>query len=441
LFEINFFLLNLFEIHKKNETMSIHSISEILQSNSNVFIHSVAAAPQHLINEFCTSAVNYNNISIYSLHTEGIAPFADEKFRGVFNPKPFFVGKNMRQAIQHDHGSYVPVALSNCPTLFRNYIIPLDIALVSVSPPDQHGYCSLGLSADVTCAAVECATYVIAQINNNMPRTFGDTVIHVSEIDLMIEHTEPLPHYKQALPDKIERQIGENVAEIIQDGSTIQTGIGSIPNAVLGSLHSHRNLGIHSEMISDAIIPLIENGVITNRDKKYERFKTVCSFALGTSVLYDYLDRNTSFLFLEFSKSNEVSIIASNPKVVAINGAIEIDLTGQVCADSIGSKIYSGAGGQPDFIRGAAASVGGKPIIAIRSTTSDGKSKIVNTLAEGSGVVTTRTDVHWVVTEYGAVNLFGKSLHDRAMLLTSIAHPSHRDEIWNKFEREHLLVF
>jgi acyl-CoA hydrolase len=193
-------------------------------------------------------------------------------------------------------------------------------------------------------------------------------------------------------------------------------------------------------MISDAIIPLIENGVITNRDKKYERFKTVCSFALGTSVLYDYLDRNTSFLFLEFSKSNEVSIIASNPKVVAINGAIEIDLTGQVCADSIGSKIYSGAGGQPDFIRGAAASVGGKPIIAIRSTTSDGKSKIVNTLAEGSGVVTTRTDVHWVVTEYGAVNLFGKSLHDRAMLLTSIAHPNHRDEIWNQFEENHVLM-
>jgi 4-hydroxybutyrate CoA-transferase len=417
-----------------------HPLSALqLPSNSSVFIHSAAAAPQELIRQFCTRNSDRKNIQIYSLHTEGIAPWANNEFKSTFIPKPFFVGENVRHAIQRDHGSYLPAALSDTPDLFRKKVLPLDMALISVSPADKHGYYSLGPSADVTRAAIESATKVIAQINPKMPRTFGDTLVHRSEIDLFITHTEDLPSHKETDISPEEHRIGEYIAELIDDGATLQIGIGRIPAAVLQKLTHHKHLGLHTEVITDAILPLLDKGVISNTKKLYERNFSVCAFAIGSEVLFDYLHDNPSFRFLEFSKTNNPGIISSNPDVAAINSAIEIDLTGQVCADSFGPMIYSGAGGQPDFIRGAALSPGGKAIIAMRSTTADGRSKIVSSLHPGAGVVTTRTDVRWVVTEYGVVNLHGKSLQDRAKLLTSIAHPKHRSILWNTFEYEHIL--
>jgi acyl-CoA hydrolase len=410
-----------------------------LPSNSSVFIHSAAAAPQELIRLFCERNADRKNIRIHSLHTEGIAPWSEEEYRGIFIPQPFFIGANVRNAIQKDHGSYLPAALSDTPELFRKNILPLDLALISVTPPDKHGFYSLGPSADVTRSAIESASKVIAQVNHNLPRTFGDTLVHRNEIDQFLPLDEKLPVYKEPHLTPEDRTIANHIAELIPDGATLQIGIGRIPNAVLSALSDHKDLGIHSEVITDAILPLLDRGIITNRNKLYERNVTVSAFALGSKALYDRIHDNPSFRFLEFTKTNQIHIIASNPKVVALNSAIEIDLTGQVCADSFGPLIYSGAGGQPDFIRGAAASDGGKAIIAMRSTTDDGRSKIVCTLHTGAGVVTTRTDVHWVVTEFGAVNLHGKTLHDRAMLLTSIAHPIHRSLLWNTFESEYLL--
>jgi 4-hydroxybutyrate CoA-transferase len=417
-----------------NPLSSLH-----LPSHSSVFIHSASAAPQELIRQFCARNTDRKNIRIHSLHTEGIAPWAKEKYRNIFSPQPFFVGDNVRDAIQRDHGSYLPASLSDTPDLFRKKILPIDLALISVSIPDKHGYYSMGPSADVSRAAVESASKVIAQINEELPRTFGDTLIHKSEINQFITHSEPLPTHDPTPISKEDKKISEIISELIPNGATIQVGIGRIPMAVLGKLIDHKDLGLHTEVVTDAILPLIEKGVITNRAKLYERNFSVCSFAIGTKELYENLNDNPSFRFLEFSKTNNHSIIACNPNMIAINSAIEIDLTGQVCADSFGPLIYSGAGGQSDFIRGAAASQGGKPIIAIRSTTNDGRSKIVSSLRTGAGVVTTRTDVQWVVTEYGAVNLLGKTLHERALLLTSIAHPNYRSLLWNTFESEYLL--
>ena len=410
-----------------------------IASNSSVFIHSAAAAPQELIRQFCERNNDKSHIRIHSLHTEGIAPWSEEKYRHIFTPQPFFVGKNVRKAIQQDHGSYLPTALSDAPDLFRKNVLPLDLALVSVSPVDKHGYYSLGPSADVTRAAVETASKVIAQINEELPRTFGDTLIHRSEIDHFIAHTEPLPTYEIPVISKEDRKISEFIAELIPDGATIQVGIGRIPMAVMEKLTHHKDLGLHTEVMTDSLLPLFEKGVISNKNKPFERNFSVCSFALGTKTLFDYIDDNPSIRFLEFSKTNNPAILSSIPKMIAINSAIEVDLTGQVCADSFGPLVYSGAGGQPDFMRGAAGSAGGKAIIAMRSTTDKGHSKIVCSLRTGAGVVTTRTDVHWVVTEYGAVNLHGKTLHDRALLLTSIAHPDHRSLLWNTFESEYLL--
>ncbi|MEY4603910.1 MAG: hypothetical protein RIT43_1202 [Bacteroidota bacterium] len=417
-----------------------HTLEQLnVSSNSTVFIHTGAAAPLHLIREFCNRNQDRKNIRIYSLHTEGEAPWSDERYRSVYIPMPFFVGPNIRSAIQHDHGSYVPATLAVIPGMFRKNVIPLDLAIISVSPPDKHGFMSLGPSVDISRAAVESASRVIAQVNKYMPRTFGDATIHKSEIDTFIDWSEPLPERSVDNTSQIDRKIALHTADLIQDGSTIQIGIGHIPDAILDALKSHKNLGLHSEVITDSVLPLLKRNVITNDTKAYGRKHNLCSFAIGSRTLYDYLDDNASFLFLESSKINHPETIALNPKVVAINSAIEIDLTGQVCADSIGPLIYSGAGGQPDFIRGSSESQGGKPIIVMPSQTADGKSKIVTSLHTGAGVVTTRTDVHWVVTEYGAVNLFGKSIYERAMLLTSIAHPLHRSVLWNTFESEFLL--
>jgi len=398
----------------------------------NVFIHSVAAAPQELIRALIRRADELKNVQLFHLHTEGKAEYAKKEYGKNFNVNALFIGHNVREAVQEGRGNYIPVFLSEIPALFRKKIIPLDVALVSVSPPDRHGYCSLGVSVDASLAAVEAARIVIAQINKYMPRTHGDGLIHISRIDHVVEYDEPIPETPEHLITTEEMAIGRNIAELIEDRSTLQMGIGAIPNAVLASLKTHRDLGIHTEMFSDGVISLVEKGVITGKFKKHFAGEIVSSFVMGSRKLYDFVDDNPLVKMMDSSFVNDTHIIRKNPKVVAINSAIEIDLTGQVCADSIGSNLYSGVGGQMDFMRGASLSEGGKPIIALPSITSKGRSKIVPFLKQGAGVVTTRSHVHYIVTEYGVANLYGQDLKKRARALINIAHPSHREELEKK---------
>lgn len=408
--------------------------ADLIKSNDHVFIHSAAAAPQQLIQAMSLRHAELRNVSIYSLHTEGDAPYARAEFSESFVIKPFFVGQNVRENIQSNRGSYIPIFLSEAPALFRNGTIPIDVAMISVSPPDKHGFCSLGTSVDISLAAVLSAKTVIAQINKFVPRSHGDGFIHISRIARAIEWNEPLPQTEEHELTDIEMAIGQNVANLVEDGATLQMGIGAIPNAVLACLKNHKNLGVHSEMFSDGILPLVESGVINGKAKTKYPGMIVGSFAIGTKRLYDFIDDNPMVKMLDFAYVNNVEVIRKNPKTTAINSAIEIDLTGQVCADSIGKKIFSGVGGQMDFIRGASLSEGGKPIIALSSLTSKGESKIVPTLKLGAGVVTTRSHVHYVVTEFGAVNLYGKTMRERAELLTSIAHPGHREWLMKSLE-------
>ncbi|MFN5417523.1 MAG: acetyl-CoA hydrolase/transferase family protein [Flavobacteriia bacterium] len=404
---------------------------KVVKSLDHVFIHSVASVPFALIEELVNRHEELNDVSIYSIHTEGLAKYSDIKFQKSFKIKPFFVGQNIRENIQNKRGSYLPVFLSEVPNLFRNGTIPLDIALISVSPPDKHGFCSLGPSVDISLAAIQSAKIIIAQVNRFIPRTHGDGFIHHSKISFLVKHDQELPQIEIKEISETHKKIGEHIAELVENGSTLQMGIGEIPNAVLSCLTNHKDLGIHSEMISDGILPLVEAGVITGSKKSKHKNSIIASFAVGTKKLYDFIDDNPFVKMLDFSYVNSVEVIRKNPKVVAINSAIEIDLSGQVCADSIGSKIFSGVGGQMDFIRGASLSDGGKPIIAMTATTKNGESKIVPFLKEGAGVVTTRAHVHWVVTEYGAVNLYGKTLEERAELLIQIAHPNQREKLKN----------
>lgn len=400
-----------------------------LKSGNNVFVHSAAAVPTCLINAMTERHSELRDVSIYQIHTEGEAPYSKPDLQESFTIKTFFVGSNMREVVQTGSGSYIPIFLSEVPALFRKGIIPIDVALITVSPPDKHGYCSLGTSVDISLAATQCAKIVIAQINDQMPRTHGDGLIHISEINIQVEDSKPLPEVTYADLSDEHMAIGRNISELIEDGSTLQMGIGAIPNAVLSCLDCHKDLGIHSEMFSDGILPLIEKGVINGSQKKKHPGMIVASFVVGSKKLYDFIDDNPMVQMLDFEYVNNTSIIQKNPKVVAINSAIEIDITGQVCADSIGSKIFSGVGGQMDFIRGASLSEGGKPIIAINSTTKNGASKIVPFLKQGAGVVTTRAHVHYVVTEYGTANLYGKTIEERVQLLINIAHPAHREEL------------
>lgn len=400
-----------------------------IKSGNNVFIHSAAAVPKCLINAMTERHSELRNVSIYQIHTEGDAPYANAEHQDSFIIKSFFVGSNNREAVQNGNGSYIPIFLSEVPALFRKGVIPIDVALITVSPPDKHGYCSLGTSVDISLAATHCAKIVIAQVNDQMPRTHGDGLIHISQIDIQVEESEPLPEITYLeLTDDI-KSIGKIISGMIENGSTLQMGIGAIPNAVLSYLEGHQNLGVHSEMFSDGVLPLIEKGVINGSLKKKHPGKIVSSFVVGSKKLYDFIDDNPMIQMLDFSYVNRVGVIEQNPRVVSINSAIEIDVTGQVCADSIGSKIYSGVGGQMDFIRGASLSEGGKPIIALTSTTKSGVSKIVPFLKQGAGVVTTRAHVHYVVTEYGVVNLYGKTIEERVKLMIGIAHPAHREEL------------
>jgi acyl-CoA hydrolase len=398
-----------------------------IESGQRVFVQGSAATPLFLLRELEKRASELKNVELVSISTLGEMNLTDEKYKDSFYFNSLFVSSNIRKAVNEGRGNYVPIFLSEIPRLFNQSILPLDVALIHVSTPDKHGYCSLGVSVDIARSAVKNARYVIAQVNPQMPRTHGDGLIHIKEINAMVEVNEALPevNYSNKITD-CETAIGKHIANLIEDGSTLQMGIGTIPDAVLQQLHSHKNLGVHTEMFSDGIIDLVESGVINNSQKKKHRRKVATTFAVGTRRLYDFIDDNPLFNFLEADYVNDGYVIRKNPKVVAINSAIEIDLTGQVCADSIGSFQYSGVGGQMDFMRGASLSEGGKPIIAMGSVTKKGESKIVPFLKEGAGVVTTRAHVHYVVTEYGVAYLYGKNLKQRAEALIEIAHPNHR---------------
>ncbi len=407
-----------------------------IQSGNRVFIHSVAQTPHVLINAMVARASELKNVEVCHIHTEGPLPYLDRKYSESFRPNSFFIGANMRKQLAQGIGDYVPVFLSEIPLLFSRKILPIDVALIQVSPPDAHGYCSLGPSIDVSLAAIQSAKYVIAQINPRVPRTHGDGLIPVSMLHAAIEVDEPM---YEVLPGEIsaeDRTIGQYVASLVDDGATLQLGIGGIPNATLAELIHHKGLGIHTEMFSDGVIDLVERGVITGEHKTVLPYRIVSAFVMGSQRVYDFIDDNPGVAMKQASYTNDTSIIRRNPKVTAINSAIEIDLTGQVCADTIGTYQYSGVGGQMDFVRGAALSEGGKPIIALPSTTSKGLSKIVPFLKEGAGVTTTRAHVHYIVTEFGIADLFGQNLRQRARALINIAHPDHQEELERQaFER------
>ena len=403
--------------------------ASVVQSGNRVFVHSVALTPHVLLNAMTNQADRLENVELVHIHTEGPLPYHRPELKDKFRSHAMFVGGNHRRFLAEGYGDYIPVFLSDIPLLFRRNILPLDVAFVMVSPPDEHGYCSLGCSVDVSLAAVQCARYVVAEVNPNVPRTHGDGFIHVSQIHAAVEVDYPIYEVQPGPLTETEIAIGRHVAGLVEDGATLQMGIGGIPNAVLAELGGHKNLGIHTEMFSDGLIDLIENGAVNNSYKTVMPGKTVSCFAMGSRRLYDFIHRNPSVAMKETSYTNDTSIIRRNPKVTAINSAIEIDITGQVCADTIGTFQFSGVGGQMDFIRGAALSEGGKPIIALPSVTSRGESKIVPMLKPGAAVTTTRAHVRFVVTEYGIADLFGKTLKQRARALIGIAHPSHRDFI------------
>lgn len=400
-----------------------------IQSGDHIYIHSVAAAPQELIKAMVARANELENVTIYHLHTEGDASYVNEEYEGIFNTKAFFVGANVRKALKSGRADYIPVFLSEVPLLFRKGIINLDLAMIMVSPPDEHGFCTLGTSVDSSLAAVQTAKKIIAEINPNMPRTHGDGFIHKSKFSAMVSVNYPLMEFNPGEPSEIESKIGQNAATLIEDGATLQMGIGAIPNAVLNALTNHKDLGIHTEMFSDGIIPLVEKGIINGFNKRIHPGKIVSSFVMGTKKLYDFMNDNPMVAMLDVAYVNDTAVIRRNPKVTAINSAIEVDVTGQVCADSIGTMHFSGVGGQMDFIRGASLSVGGKPIIALPSVTSKGETRIVPFLKQGAGVVTTRAHVHYIVTEHGVADLYGKSLKERALALVKIADPRHQDSL------------
>lgn len=421
----------------KFQYQSPESVASHVQSNQRVFIQGSAATPVRLAEALLAQKDRLHQVELVSITLQGIE-FCETDMGDHFFINSLFVSQGVRKIVNGPCGDYVPVFLSEIPALFRRKILPLDVALVQVSPPDANGYCSLGTSVDIARAAVDEASIILAQVNPNVPRTHGDSFIHFSRFTAACYTEDPLPEVSYSEKEnEITKQIGLRVAELVEDGATLQLGIGSIPDAVLKNLTTHKNLGLHTEMFSDGVIPLIESGVINNKLKKKVVGHSVTSFILGTRKLYQFVHDHPLIKFLDVAYVNDPRTLSLNPKVTAINSAIEIDLTGQVCADSIGPYQFSGIGGQMDFIRGAALSEGGKPIIALPSTTGKGESKIVPYLKQGAGVVTTRGHIHWVVTEYGAVNLFGLNMKQRATALISIAHPNHREWLSEAWHQRH----
>ena len=401
----------------------------VIQSHDRVFIHTAVAAPQRLIAAMTARAPALRRVEIVHLHTEGAAPYAAPGLGDSFRTNALFVGANVRSAVAEGEADYIPVFLSEAPALFRKKILPLQAALIQISPPDKHGFCSLGTSVDVSLAAVQSAEHVIAQVNPHMPRTHGDGLLHIDQLDGAVLAEEPIPEIPGPSLSGVEKAIGRHCADLVENGATLQMGIGAIPDAVLEALNGHKDLGIHTEMFSDRVIDLVEKGIVNGSKKVKYPGKIVSTFLMGSQRLYDFVDDNPQVALLDAAYVNDTKIIRQNPKVTAINSALEVDLTGQVCADSIGTRLYSGVGGQMDFIRGASLSEGGKPIIALPSATRKGLPRIVPHLKEGAGVVTTRAHVHYVVTEYGIANLYGKNLRQRARALIDIAHPDHREDL------------
>lgn len=413
-------------VHPFNYT-SANEALQLIQSGHRIFVHGSACTPQFLLKELAKHKDRLAGTEIISITLQGKIAIAEPGYEKSFHINSLFVSEPIRQAVSEGRADYIPAFLSDIPDMIRT-VLPVDVALVQVSPPDIHGYCTLGTSVDVARTAVNCAKYIIAQVNPQMPRTHGDGMIHTDRFAAMVFHDEALPEMDySAKITSVELALGKNVANLIEDGSTLQVGIGSIPDAVLKSLYGHKNLGMHTEMFSDGVIDLFEKDIINNTKKKIHPNKLITSFALGTKKLYNYVNDNPAIHFLDIDYVNDPHVIRRNPKVIAINSAVEVDLTGQICADSIGAYQYSGIGGQMDFMRGAALSEGGKPIIAITSRTAKGVPRIVPFLKQGAGVVTTRGHIHYVVSEYGVAYLYGKNLRQRAKLLIDIAHPDDRE--------------
>ena len=408
--------------------MTAEDAVKLIKSGDRVLIQGGSATPQTLIRAMVARGPELKGVEICHLHTEGECGYTAPELRESFHTSAFFIGGNVRKMVG-DTVDYIPIFLSDIPSLFRQGYMNLDVVLVNVSPPDKHGFCSLGVSVDIIIAGIEQGKTVIAQINPQMPRTFGDALVHLNNFDACVLVDEEIHEMKFVAPSEQEKAIGKNIAGIIDDGATLQMGIGGIPNAVLTYLTNHKDLGVHTEMFSEGIVDLVEKGIVNGAKKKVNPNKIISGFAMGTRRLYDFMDDNPEIEMLDIAYVNDTAVIRQNPKVTAINSAIEIDFTGQVCADSIGTRMFSGVGGQMDFMRGAALSLGGKPIIAVTSTTLKGVSKIVPSLKPGAGVVTTRAHARFVATEYGVAELFGKTLKQRAVALRDIAHPDHREEL------------
>jgi 4-hydroxybutyrate CoA-transferase len=426
---------NLYNIYSRKLTSADEAVKQI-KSGDNVVIQPGCAVPLELIRAMVRRKDELENVTIYHILIVGELPYVNPGMEKHFKHKAFFTGANVRKAVHEGRAEFIPIFLSEVPLLFKRNIIPVDVALLNVSTPDEHGFCSYGVDVGTIKSAADKAKIIIAQINSEMPRSLGDSFIHINKITHLVEHSEPIQELPQVDPNtseemlKIYDTIGKNTAELIEDGSTLQMGIGAIPDSVMKYLRDRKNLGIHTEMFSDGIIDLVEEGIVNGEEKSIHRGKIIAGFVLGTKRLFKFIDNNPVIEFHPQEYVNDPFVISQNKKMVAINSAIEIDITGQVCADSIGTKIFSGIGGQVDFIRGAAHSDGGKPIIALPSITKDGKvSRIVPQLNRGAGVVTSRGDVHYVITEYGVAYLFGKSLKERAQELIKIAHPKFRDEL------------
>lgn len=411
--------------------ISAQEAVKVIKTGDRVHLSSVAVTPHILIKamEERGRRKEFKDVKVQHIHIENTVEFANPEFEGIFVPEQFFVGANMRKQTQAGYADYIPVFLSETQKLIREGYLKVNVAMVMVSPPDKHGYVSLGTSVDATLAAIESAETVIAAVNPNVPRAWGDAMINSKDIDLFVEDNSPLYTHGMEQLSETDISIGKNVAELIEDGACLQMGIGGIPNAVLAQLGNHKDLGVHTEMFADGILPLVEKGVVNGKRKQIDKGKMVASFLMGSQKLYDFIDDNPMVAMMDVAHTNSVDIIRKNDKLTAINSALAIDITGQVCADSIGTKFYSGVGGQIDFIRGAGYSKGGLPIIAMPSVTAKGISKISPILIPGSGVVTTRANMHWFVTEFGAVNLYGKTLQERAKLIISVAHPKHKEDL------------
>ena len=424
------------ELDYKNKLQTADEAMLCVRSGMRVYIQPGCAEPETLVEALMRRAPFVEDVEIVHMMTMGAAPYVAREMAGHFRHNAMFIGGNVREAINEGRADYTPIYLSEIEGLFESGVMPIDVALLSLSLPDSHGFCSFGVGVDTSLTAAKCARYVVAQINDQMPRTFGDSFIHVCELDAIVNSSRPLCEMKPAQITEMQVAIARNVAGLIEDGAVIQTGIGGIPDAVLPLLMDRKDLAVHSELVSNGVIPLIEAGVITGARKNFKPRKIILGFAIGTKPLFDFVDNNPIFEFHPTAYTNDPGLIARNDNMVAINSALQIDLTGQVCSDSIGSQFYSGIGGQVDFLRGSSRSKGGKPIIAISSTAKDGKiSRIVPMLSPGAGVVTSRGLIRYVVTEYGVAYLHGKTIRQRAQALIDIAHPKFREELYQFCEK------